>query len=99
MAGFTPISVRILLCRSAYTHTIRAQHQLSEFILGISFLEIFYTVGILSKNFYDAGRWKCLIAIDCVLNLELDFFEVFLIDCTFILHAHYLKKKIKQQNH
>lgn len=95
MAGFTPISVRILLCRSAYTHTIRAQHQLSEFILGISFLEIFYTVGILSKNFYDAGRWKCLIAIDCVLylNLELDFFEVFLIDCTFILHAHYLKKK------
>lgn len=71
------------------------------FVLGISFLEIFYTVGILSKNFYNAGRWKFLIAIDWVLylNLELAFFEVFLIDWTFILHTHYLKKKIKQQNY
>lgn len=65
------------------------------FVLGISFFEIFYTVGILSKNFYNAGRWKFLIAIDWVLylNLELAFFEVFLIDWTFILHTHYLKKK------
>lgn len=42
---------------------------------------------------------KNFIAIGSVLNLELTFFEVFLIDWTFILHAHNLKKKIKQQNH
>lgn len=58
----------------------------------------FYTVGILPKNFCGAGRWKFLIAIGSVLNLELTFFEVFwLIGLSYCMPT-IKKKKIKQQN-
>lgn len=76
MAGFTPISLRILLWRSAYTHN-KSPLPAQWIHIRDQLLTDFYTVGILSKKFYNAGRWKFLIAIDSVLNLELAFFAVF----------------------
>lgn len=65
----------------------------------MDFLHIFTLWEFFLKKFYNTRRWKFLIAIDSVLNLELTFCEDFFDWLDFHIACPLFKKKIKQQNH